>query len=145
MAMAMTVSESTTSRDDDLMVDINTTPLIDVMLVLLIMLIITIPIQLHTVSMDMPTATPLSAATPPPVIDVVVDGSGVIRWNDAVVSSREALDDDMRETVSSPTKPELHLRPEADAPYSAVVEVLAAAQRLGVTNIGFVGNERFAE
>jgi biopolymer transport protein ExbD len=141
----MTASESANSRYDDLMVDINTTPLIDVMLVLLIMLIITIPIQLHTVSMDMPTASPPSVATPPSVIDVVVDRTGAIRWNDTVVSSREALEDDMRQTLSSPAKPELHLRPAADAPYSAVAEVLAVAQRLGVTNIGLVGNERFAE
>jgi biopolymer transport protein ExbD len=143
--MAMTVGEPGGSGTDDLIVDINTTPLIDVMLVLLIMLIITIPIQLHTVSMDMPTATPPSVETPPPVIDVGVDANGAIRWNGVVVTNRGALDDDLRRTALSSAKPELHLRPEPDAPYSAVAEVLAAAQRLGVSNIGFVGNERFSQ
>jgi biopolymer transport protein ExbD len=143
--MAMTAGAPGAAGDDELMVDINTTPLIDVMLVLLIMLIITIPIQLHTVSMAMPTATPPSVAIAPPAIEIVVDATGAIQWNGAVVASRAALEDDMRRTTSSLARPELHLRPESDAPYSAVAEVLAAAQRLGVTNIGFVGNERFAQ
>lgn len=128
------------------MVDINTTPLIDVMLVLLIMFIITIPIQTHAVKLDLP-----SNQTPPNVqqqIDPVINRIGIdflnsIYWNDQEVdlaTLRTYLD----AAAKMDPQPEIHLKPEALARYEVVNRVMAQAQLSGVTKIGFVGNEAYA-
>ena len=126
------------------MMDINTTPLIDVMLVLLIMFIITIPIQTHAVKLDLPVNQPTE--TPPPVDPVknkiVVTKAGEILWNGAVVDQaqlRQFLDISQQ---MSPT-PELHLQPESEARYELVDEVLAVTKRARVEKMGFVGNEYY--
>ncbi len=129
------------------MVDINTTPLIDVMLVLLIMFIITIPIQTHAVKLDLP-----SSQTPPNVqqqIDPVINRIGIdflnsIYWNEQEVdlaTLRTYLDAAAR----MDPQPEIHLKPEALARYEIVNRVMAQAQLSGVTKIGFVGNEAYAQ
>ena len=128
------------------MIDINTTPLIDVMLVLLIMLIITIPVQTHAVKLDLPVNQPNQ---PPPPIDpvknkVVVTPQGQILWNGAPVTKpqlRAYLD----ATQQMNPIPELHLQPESTARYELVDEVLAITKEAHVQKMGFVGNEYYTQ
>jgi biopolymer transport protein ExbD len=143
--MAMNLGSGDGSREPDVMVDINTTPLIDVMLVLLIMLIITIPIQTHSVKLNMPVANLSAPATPPDVIRIDIDAEGAIVWNGDPITDRSMLEQRLRAVAATPTQPEIHLRPDKRAVYKYVAEVLAAAQRLGVTKIGIVGSEQFAK
>jgi biopolymer transport protein ExbD len=132
------------SEDGDVMVDINTTPLIDVMLVLLIMLIITIPIQTHAVKLNMPVnSTPPPDAVKPEVVEIVVDFDGQIGWNNEVIKDRADLETYLYRISQQANQPEVHLIPNKLAPYKFVAEVMAEAQRLGVTKFGIVGNEQF--
>ena len=131
--------------DQDVVVDINTTPLIDVMLVLLIMLIITIPLQTDATKMDLPVGTPPAQQEPPPVVNVDVDFDGLVYWNGAPVATEAALDDKLRDVAQQRPQPEVHLKPNKLVIYRHVLAVLAAAQRLNVTKIGLVGNEQFAD
>ena len=131
------------SGEPEVMLDINTTPLIDVMLVLLIMLIITIPIQTHAVKMNMPVGNPPQLDRPPEIVRIDIDFDGTIFWNDVIVPDRTALELKLREVANLPTQPEVHLRPNKLVTYRAVAAVMASAQRLGVTKIGLVGNEQF--
>jgi biopolymer transport protein ExbD len=124
------------------MVDINTTPLIDVMLVLLIMLIITIPIQTHSVKLNLPVVNQPSLAPPPDVVRIDIDRDGAISWNGDAIADRSKLEQKLRTVVAMPTQPEIHLRADKRATYKYVIEVLASAQRLGVTKIGIVGGEQ---
>ena len=125
------------------MIDMNVTPLIDVMLVLLIMFIITIPVQTHAVKLDLPqnTDTP-----PPPVLPtkniVVVTAQGTILWNGSPVS-REQLRQYLEVTQQMNPIPELHLQPESTARYELVDEVLAITKKAHVQKMGFVGNEYY--
>ena len=141
--MAMNVGAS---ADDDVLVDINTTPLIDVMLVLLIMFIITIPIQTHAVKMNMPVPTEAAPPpVPPEIVRLDVDAEGRIGWNGEVVPDRAALEARLSAAAAHAEQPEIHLRPDRGVPYKHVAAVLAAAQRLGANKIGLVGNEQFLE
>ena len=139
--MAMTVGSSL--RYPEVMVDINTTPLIDVMLVLIIMLIITIPIQTHAVKLNMPVGTPPPPTVPPQVITIDVDFDGTLIWNGEVLSGRPQLEARLRGIAAQPVQPELHLRPNKLVKYRNVAMVMASAQRLGLTKIGLVGQEQF--
>ncbi len=144
--MGMNVGESSNaSGDPDVVVDINTTPLIDVMLVLLIMLIITIPVQTHAVKLDMPSANQPPPTTPPPVINIEVDFDGTILWDGNVIPDRELLETRMEQAAAMVPEPEVHIRPDKLAEYKYVAEVLAEAQRLGLHQIGIVGNEQFLQ
>jgi len=143
--MAMQVGPGGSAKDPDVMVDINTTPLIDVMLVLLIMLIITIPIQLHSVNLNMPVGHPPPPPKPPVVIDVDVDFDGTIYWNGVIVPDRASLTAHLQSVAEEADQPEVHLRPNKLATYKYVAEVLASAQRTGVKKIGLVGNEQFVK
>jgi biopolymer transport protein ExbD len=145
--MAMNVGQGGGSGDPDVVVDINTTPLIDVMLVLLIMLIITIPVQTHAVKLDMPNGNPPPTNNePPPVVEIDVDFDGTVTWNGQVVPDRQTLEWRIKtEAVEPPIQPEVHIRPNKLATYKFVAAVMASAQRLGVTKIGVIGNEQFAE
>ena len=138
--MAMSMS----SAEGEPMMDINTTPLIDVMLVLLIMFIITIPIQTHAVKLDLPQ----NQNNQPPPIDpvknkVVITTTGQVLWNGAPVdllTLRQYLD----QTQQMNPIPELHLQPEPNARYDLVDQVLAVTKRAHVDKMGFVGNEAYA-
>jgi len=139
--MAMTVGSA--QRAPDVMVDINTTPLIDVMLVMLIMLIITIPIQTHAVKLNMPVGKPPPTTTQPQVVTIDVDFDGTIIWNGEQLSSRPELEARMRAAAAMAEQPEIHLRPNKLVKYRNVAMVMASAQRLGLTKIGIVGHEQF--
>jgi biopolymer transport protein ExbD len=129
------------------MMEINTTPLIDVMLVLLIMFIITLPVMTHAVKLDMPRQN--SAPPPPPdeesqPIKLDIDWDGTVIWNGNVVQL-DQLEGYFRTEAAKPVQPELHVRPDRRANYDTVAKVLALAQRNGMQRIGFVGNEQFME
>ncbi|HVG04964.1 MAG TPA: biopolymer transporter ExbD [Burkholderiaceae bacterium] len=141
--MAMNVGGGSSGKEPDVILDINTTPLIDVMLVLLVMLIITIPIQLHSVNLNMPIGTPPPPLEEPVVITVDVDFDGTIYWNGEILNGKPALEEKLIAAAAMPTQPEVHLRPNKLAEYRDVAMVMAAAQRLGVTKLGLVGNEQF--
>lgn len=140
--MAMQTTSDNTSGEP--MMDINMTPLIDVMLVLLIMFIITIPIQTHAVKLDLPVD---QTNSPPPPIDpvknkVVITQSGAILWNGNPVN-QEQLRQYLELSQQINPIPELHLQPEPDARYELVDEVLAITKRAHVEKMGFVGNEAY--
>ena len=141
--MAMKIGSGGGTSDPDVMVDINTTPLIDVMLVLLIMLIITIPIQTHAVKLNMPIGTPPPPLVPPEVVTIEVDFDGTLIWNGRVVSDRQELEARLRAAAEMPVQPEVHLRPNKLVKYESVAMVMASAQRLGMKKIGLIGNEQF--
>ncbi len=141
--MSMNVGSGGGSDDPDVMMDINTTPLIDVMLVLLVMLIITIPIQLHSVNLNMPTGNPPPPLVKPEVVKIDVDATGVVYWNGEGVADRAALEEKLTAAAAQAVQPELHLRPDKDAKYEIVAGVMASSQRLGLTKIGIVGSEQF--
>jgi biopolymer transport protein ExbD len=143
--MAMNVGAPSRSSDPDVMIDINTTPLIDVMLVLLVMLIITIPIQLHAVNLNLPIGNPPPPLTLPDVVKIDVDDQSKVYWNGEVVADRATLESKMSEAAKLSVQPEVHLRPNKLAKYAVVAGVMASAQRLGLTKIGIVGSEQFVE
>jgi biopolymer transport protein ExbD len=142
--MAMNVSIPGAKRSDaEVMIDINTTPLIDVMLVLIIMLIITIPIQTHAVKLNMPIGTPPPSTVVPEVITIDVDFDGTMVWNGQVLGSRDELEARLRGAASAQVQPEIHLRPNKLVKYERVAMLMASAQRLGLTKIGLIGQEQF--
>jgi biopolymer transport protein ExbD len=142
--MSMNVGSGTAkSNDPQPMMEMNMTPLIDVMLVLIIMLIITIPKQNHSVNLNMPVGTPPPQTAEPVVVTLDVDFDGTILWDKQVVPDRAALDARLASVAAQTEQPELHLRPNKLVPYKVVAGVMASAQRLGVTKIGLVGNEQF--
>jgi biopolymer transport protein ExbD len=130
--------------DPEPMVDINTTPLVDVLLVLLVMLIITIPIQLHAVGIEMPGRNAPQPPVPPVVVQLEVDAGGRYLWNGEPLADRAALEARLAEAARQPQAPEIHLRPHRQAKYDAVAAALTSAQRFGLARIGLVGTEQFA-
>ena len=141
--MGMNVGAASATADPEVLAEINTTPLIDVMLVLLIMLIVTIPIQLHSVNLNLPNGNPPPVAAPPEVVRLDVAASGQALWNGQPVATQAELDALLAGTLQQAVPPEIHLRPDRAVPYRAVMAVMAAAQRLKVTRIGIVGSEQF--
>ena len=143
--MGMNVgSGSAKGADPEPMMEMNMTPLIDVLLVLIIMLIITIPKQNHSVNLNMPVGTPPPQTNEKPVVVTIdVDFDGTILWDGQVVSDRAELEAKMNGVAAMPNQPEVHLRPNKLVEYKVVAGVMATAQRLGVTKIGMVGNEQF--
>lgn len=124
----------------EVMVEINTTPLIDVMLVLLIMLIITVPAQTHAVRMDMTGDSSPPTQTQPQIVNLAIDSNGVISWDGTVIPDRATLEARLKNAAAAARQPEIHIAPDGLAPYAAVAEVLAEAQRLGMTKLGLVGD-----
>lgn len=125
------------------MMDMNTTPLIDVMLVLLIMFIITIPIQTHAVKLDLPPPNPNPQNVKPDFNQINIDFLGAVYWNNNEVQL-PVLTQYLTQAAKMSPEPELRLKPDALAKYDTVDRVMAAAQRAGVTKMGFVGNEAYA-
>jgi len=139
--MSMTVGSS--SKDPEVMVDINTTPLIDVMLVLLIMLIITIPIQTHAVKLNMPAGKPPPQVTQPQVVTIDIDFDGTLFWNGEQLAGRPDLEARMQAAAAMADQPEIHLKPNKLVKYRNVAMVMAEAQRLGLKKLGIIGHEQF--
>lgn len=128
---------------DEPMMDINTTPLIDVMLVLLIMLIITIPIQLHAVNLNMPNGDPPPSDIKPEVLRVDIDEYSTVLWNGEAVADLSEVERRFEQLAAQPVQPEVHLRPDKQARYDVVAGVMASAQRSGMTKLGIMGSEQF--
>ena len=139
--MAMNIGNE--SGEGEVMVEMNTTPLIDVMLVLLTLLIITLPIQTHAVKLDMPKPNTKPPLVPPVVVTLEVDFDGTVLWNGEALPDRATLENRLAQTAAIPDQPEVHIRPNKLVEYKSVAMVLASAQRLGVTKLGMVGNEQF--
>ena len=137
--MAMNVGSG---GEGEVMVEMNTTPLIDVMLVLLTLLIITIPIQSHAVKLDMPRPNTPQPPVPPVSVELGVDFDGTITWQGNTVTISE-LDSYLKDASLKNPQPEIHLNPNRLAEYDWVAEVLAHAQRIGVTHIGFTGIDQY--
>jgi biopolymer transport protein ExbD len=137
--MAMSIG----GGEDEPMMEMNMTPLIDVLLVLLVMFIITIPVMTHAVKLDMPRPSNTPPPTQPVVINLEIDFDGTILWNGSPVAGVDALDGYFRREAAADPQPELHIRPNKRAHYDIVARVLASAQRNGLRKIGFVGNEQF--
>jgi biopolymer transport protein ExbD len=136
-------SGSKAGADPEPMMEVNMTPLIDVMLVLIIMLIITIPKQNHSVNLNMPVGNPPPPTKEPVVITIDVDFDGTILWDNQTIPDRATLESKLAAVAAQADQPEVHLRPNKLVAYKAVAGVMASAQRLGVTKIGMVGNEQF--
>ena len=128
--------------EDEPMMEMNMTPLIDVLLVLLILFIITIPVMTHAVKLDMPRPTQNAQQSDPVVIELEIDFDGTILWNGSAVPF-DSLDAYFRREAANDPQPELHIRPNKRATYDVVARVLASAQRNKLLKIGFVGNEQF--
>ena len=141
--MAMSVG----TASGQAMCDINTTPLIDVMLVLLVTLIVSLPIMTHAVKLDMPDVThpPPPPPVQPEVIDLEIDFDGTVVWNGTAVTGMDQLEGYFRAERDKDPQPEIHLRPDRRAKYDIVAKVLAAAQRNHMKKIGFVNVAEFAQ
>src|SRR5204862_541064 len=136
--MAMQVGQA---EDDDLNSQINTTPLVDVMLVLLIMFLITIPMESHEVTLDLPVARPPANPVLPQVITIDIDFDGTIIWDGETLAGRPDLENRMRGAAAMQEQPEIHIKPNKLVRYRNVALVMASAQRLGLTKIGIIGQE----
>ena len=142
MAINLGNSNSSGSDEPELMMDINTTPLIDVMLVLLVMLIITIPIQLHSGNLEMPVGAPPTNQVQPAKIQCDSDAASVVYWQGVAVNAQE-LDEKMKAISQQNTQPEVHVRPDKDARYAVFATVLSSSKRVGLTKIAVIGAEQF--
>jgi len=139
--MAMNIGSAGNSGEPELLIDMNTTPLIDVMLVLLIMLIVTIPIQTHSVKLNMPAGSPSRQSVPPEKVTIEVDFDGTLLWDGHVVQGKADLETHMRAAAAMPDQPEVHLRPNKLVKYQYVAMVMASAQHLGLKKLAVIGKE----
>ncbi len=145
--MGMNVGSSSGSGEPEVLMDVNTTPLIDVMLVLLVMLIITIPIQLHTINLDMPPPSNQPPQTDPVVHTVMIDFDGTVYWDADALPSIDAVNAKMQEIGAKnlSEQPEVHIKPNKLVDYGVVAAVMASAQRNNVKKMGMVGNEQYVK
>jgi biopolymer transport protein ExbD len=141
--MAMNLGSSSSSGDPEPIMDINTTPLIDVMLVLLVMLIITIPIQLHSVNLNLPVGTPPPSQIKPEVVKIDIDAQSRIYWQGLPVADRTELEAKMQVAATQAVQPEIHVRPHKLALYKTFAEVMVSANHAGLSKLGVVGSEQF--
>jgi biopolymer transport protein ExbD len=114
------------------------------MLVLIIMLIITIPAQLHSVNLDLPVASSAPPKVDPVVVKIEIEANAQVRWNGQTLADKATLEARLAEAALQQPQPELHIRSHAQSPYEATALVLAGAQRAGLKKLGIVGSERFA-
>ncbi|MBV8037007.1 biopolymer transporter ExbD [Roseateles sp.] len=145
--MGMNVGSSSGSGEPEVLMDVNTTPLIDVMLVLLVMLIITIPIQLHTINLDMPPPSSTPPQQEPVVHTVMIDFDGTVYWDETALPNQAAVDAKMHEVgeMAISDQPEIHIKPNKLVDYGVVAAVMASAQRNSVKKMGMVGNEQYVK
>jgi biopolymer transport protein ExbD len=141
--MSMNVGSSN-SDEPEVLMEINTTPLIDVMLVLLVMLIITIPIQLHSVNLEMPVGTPPVNNIKPEKVQIDIDDKSTVYWQGLPVTAQE-LEFKMIETARATVQPEIHVRPNKAASYAVFANVLSSTKRLGLNKIAVIGSEQFVK
>ena len=142
--MGMNVGNFNSSGEPEMMMEINTTPLIDVMLVLLVMLIITIPIQLHSVELEMPVGTPPVNLIKPEKIQIDIDDKSTVYWQGLPVTDQE-LDANMQALSGKKPQPEVHIRPNKSSQYAVFANVLSSSKRLGLTKIAVIGSEQFVQ
>jgi biopolymer transport protein ExbD len=141
--MAIDFSEEEDGDDGNTAPNMNTTPLIDVLLVLLVMLIITIPIRLHSVSVDLPGGLPPTDAPVPIVVLVEVSASNQVQWNGESVTDRSALESLLQSASQRTPSPEIHVHADPKSKYDTVAAILTAARRNGLQKIGVVGLEAY--
>ncbi|MFZ4623787.1 MAG: ExbD/TolR family protein [Rhodoferax sp.] len=142
--MSMNLGNSSASGEPEVMMDINTTPLIDVMLVLLVMLIITIPIQLHSVTLEMPVGAPPANLIKPEKIQIDIDEKNTVYWQGLPVSGTE-LDAKMTLVAQQNPQPEVHIRPNKSSRYAVFANVLSSSRRIGLNKIAVIGAEQFVQ
>ena len=140
----MSMNVGSNSGEPDVMMDINTTPLIDVMLVLLVMLIITIPIQLHAVNLDMPVGAPPVNNIKPEKIQIDIDEKSVIYWQGVPLLVGE-LEIKMSAVAALSPQPEVHIRPNKASQYAVFANVLSSSKRLGLSKMAVIGAEQFVQ
>jgi biopolymer transport protein ExbD len=141
--MAMNVGQP--GGDQEVMVEMNTTPLIDVMLVLLVMLIITIPVQTHAVKLNMPNPNAPPPPNQPVAHTLAIDFDGTITWDGQAVPNMADLDTRFTQVAQQEDQDEIHVSPNRLAKYDTVAKVLADASRIGVKKIGFTGEEQYMQ
>ncbi len=142
--MDLNVLPSSGASEPEIMMDINTTPLIDVMLVLLVMLIITIPIQLHSVNLALPVGAPPQSQVKPEKVQIDIDEKSIVYWQGQTVTF-EDLESNMQTLALAHEQPEVHVRPSEEAQYAVFASVLAASKRRGLTRIAVIGSEQFVK
>jgi biopolymer transport protein ExbD len=142
--MGMNIGNSGADSEPEVMMDINTTPLIDVMLVLLVMLIITIPIQLHSVTLEMPVGAPPTNLIKPEKIQIDIDGNSTVYWQGLPVNAAE-LDEKMQTVAVLNPQPEVHVRPNKTSSYAVFANVLSSSRRIGLNKIAVIGAEQFVQ
>lgn len=143
--MGMNIGSGRAGADTEPIMDINTTPLIDVMLVLLVMLIITIPIQLHSVNLNLPVGAPPPSEVKPEVVKIDIDDRSVVYWNGEPVASRADWQARMADAAQRPNQAEVHIRPSKGSRYNTFAEVMVDANRAGLIKLGVIGAEQFMD
>ena len=133
------------AADDLPVADINTTPLIDVMLVLLVMIIITIPVQLHAVNLHLPDANPPPSQRKPEVVQIDIGPTGALAWNGAPLADREELKRRLAAAAGQAEAPEVHVRPDQASKYDVFAAVMVAVSQAGLSKVGVTGSEQFIE
>jgi biopolymer transport protein ExbD len=136
---------ATAASLDSIMCEINTTPLIDVMLVLLVTLIVSLPSMTHAIKLDLPHVPPAERQTPPEVIDLDIDFDGTLAWNGTPVRGWQQLESYLYAAAQKDPQPEIHLRPDRRASYDIVARALATAQRNRMQKLGFVNTSEFKD
>jgi len=136
--MGITVGQAESDSEDEVLSAINTTPLVDVMLVLLIIFLITIPVVTHSVPVTLPKETNVPTQTKPENVNIAVDRDGQVFWNEALVPNNTVLLERMKEAALRDPQPEVHIRGDQDARYEFIGRVVTVCQRAGITKVGFI-------
>jgi biopolymer transport protein ExbD len=129
---------SSSGTEGEVLSDINVTPLVDVMLVLLIIFIITVPVALKEIKVNLPIASNLPTQTKPEDVTIAVDSSGQIYWNTRLLANQDALKAELRVAARQDPQPEVHIRGDSDSRYMYVGQVLVAAQQIGIRKVAFL-------
>jgi biopolymer transport protein ExbD len=136
--MGMSVGSNEGSGEDEVLATINTTPLVDVMLVMLIIFLITIPVVIKTVPVDLPNASNIATVTKPENVVIAVDKDGGVYWNDALLPDYNALFDQLKGIATMDPQPEIHIRGDGEARFEAIGKVIYNCQRASILKVGFI-------